>query len=61
MVGVPELLVGSQFVKPQLSFSQWWYKLWVEAGSPSSGVLFQLKMCPHWRYKYAVCQARRKQ
>ena len=33
----------SQFVKPELTASQWWHKLWVDAGSPSAGVLFQLK------------------
>ena len=38
-----------------------WYKPWVEARSPSSGVLFQFKRRAHRRYKYAVHQARRKQ
>ena len=33
----------SEFVKPELAASQWWYKLWLEAGYPSAGVLFQLK------------------
>jgi len=28
--------------------------LWLEAGSPSAGVLFQLKKRAHRRYKYAV-------
>ena len=34
----------SQFVKPELTASQWWHKLWVDAGSPSAGVLFQLML-----------------
>ena len=33
----------------------------MDAGSPSAGVLFQLKKCAHRRYKYAVRQVRRKE
>ena len=47
----------SEFVKPD---SQWGYKLWLEAGCPSAGVLFQLKKHAHRRYKYAVRQVRRR-
>ena len=50
----------SEFVKPELAASQWWYKLWREAGSPSAGVLFQLKKRAHRRYKYAVRRVRRR-
>lgn len=51
----------SQFVKPELKHSQWWHRLWVEAGSPTAGVLFQLKKLAHRRYKYAVRRVRRRQ
>ena len=39
----PRVAGWSQFVKPELTASQWWHKLWVDTGSPSAGVLFQLK------------------
>ena len=51
----------SQFVKLELEASRWWYKLWIDAGSPSAGVLFQLKKRAHRRYKYAVRRVRRRQ
>ena len=51
----------SQFVKSELEASRWWYKLWIDAGSPSAGVLFQLKKRAHRRYKYAVHRVRRRQ
>ena len=51
----------SEFVKPELVASQWWYKLWLDAGSPSAGVLFQLKKLAHRRCKYAVLPVRRKE
>ena len=51
----------SQFVKPELQASQRWHKLWLDAGSPSAGVLFQLKKHCHRRYKYAVRRVRRRQ
>ena len=51
----------SEFVKPELVASQWWYKLWLDAGSPSAGVLFQLKKLAHRRYKYAVRRVRRRE
>ena len=57
----PRVAGCSQFVKPELTASQWWHKLWVDAGSPSAGVLFQLKKRAHMRYKYAVRQVRRKE
>jgi len=50
-----------QFVKPELEASRWWYKLWIDAGSPSAGVLFQLKKHAYGRYKYAVHRVRRRQ
>ena len=57
----PAVAGWSQFVKPELEASQWWYKLWLEAGSPCAGVLFQLKKLAHRRYKYAVRRVKRKQ
>ena len=39
----PRVAGWSQFVRPELETSHWWYKLWLEAGSPSAGVLFKLK------------------
>ena len=57
----PRIAGWSQFVKPELQASQWWHKLWLEAGSPSAGVLFQLKKHYHRRYKYAVRRVRRRQ
>ena len=56
----PRVAGWSQFVKPELTASQWWHKLWVDAGSPSAGVLFQL-MITHRRYKYAVHRVWRKE
>ncbi len=57
----PRVAGWSQFVKPELETSQWWYKLWLEAGSPSAGVLFKLKKLAHRRYKYAVRRVRRRE
>ena len=57
----PRVAGWSQFVKPELTASQLWHKLWVDAGSPSAGVLFQLKKRAHRRYKYAVRRVRRKE
>ena len=51
----------SQLVKPELDSCRWWYNLWLDAGSPSAGVLFQLKKRAHRRYKYAVRRARRRE
>ena len=51
----------SQFIKSELEASRWWYKLWIDAGSPSAGVLFQLKKRTYRRYKYAVRCVRRRQ
>ena len=33
----------SKFVKPELAASQWWYRLWLEAGSPSAVFFFNSK------------------
>ena len=57
----PRVAGWSQFVKSELVASQWWYKLWIEAGSPAAGVLFQLKKLAHRRYKYAVRRVRRRE
>ena len=34
--------------------SKFWYRVWVEAGYPTSGVLFQIKKNAKSRYKYEV-------
>lgn len=40
--------------------SMFWYRIWEEAGCPSSGVLFQIKTNAKRRYKYEVhCLVRR--
>ena len=41
--------------------SAFWYKIWVEAGCPSSGVLSQIKKSSKTRYKYAVRRLRCRQ
>ena len=38
-----------------------WYRIWNEAGCPSSGVLFQIKKHSKSRYKHEVCRLKRKQ
>ena len=40
----------SQFVKSELEACRWWYKLRIDAGSPSAGVLFQLKKHAYRKY-----------
>ena len=36
--------------------TNFWHKVWLEAGCPSLGVLFHIKRCAKSRYKYAVRQ-----
>ena len=38
----PRVAGWSQFVKPELQVSQWWHKFWLDSGSPTFGVLFQI-------------------
>ena len=38
-----------------------WYKIWNEAGCPSSGVLHQIKKSTKSRYKYEIRRLKRKQ
>ena len=38
-----------------------WYKIWEEAGCPTSGVLFQIKKNTKTRYKYEVRRLKRRQ
>ena len=41
--------------------SNFWHKVWVEAGCPSSGVLFSIKKNAKRRYKYAHRRLKRRQ
>ena len=41
--------------------SKFWYRVWVEAGYPTSGVLFQIKKYAKSRYKYEVRRLLRNQ
>ena len=61
LANVPTIAGWSQFVKPELQASQWWHKLWLDSGSPTAGVLFQIKKHCHHQYKYAVRPVRRRQ
>ena len=48
-------LVGwNQSISRLKESSVFWYKIWVEAGCPSSGVLSQIKKNSKRRYKYEV-------
>ena len=38
-----------------------WYKVWVEAGSPTSGALFNIRNRAKRQYKYEVCRLKRNQ
>ena len=41
--------------------ANFWYKVWEEAGCPTSGVLFQIKKSAKTRYKYEVRRLKRRQ
>ena len=41
--------------------SNFWHRIWSEAGCPSSGVLFQIKKHTKSRYKHQVRRLKRKQ
>ena len=41
--------------------TNFWYKVWKEAGCPKSGVLFQIKKCTKTRYKYEIRRLKRRQ
>ena len=41
--------------------ANFWYRIWNEAGCPSSGVLFQIKKHSKSRYKHEVRRLKRKQ
>ena len=42
------------------SKANFWYKVWKQAGSPSSGTLFQIKRSSKSRYKYEVRRLKRR-
>ena len=48
----------ARYLKEATNF---WHKVWDEAGCPSSGVLFKIKRCAKSRYKYAVRRLQRRQ
>ena len=48
---VPGWNDATKHLKTKVSF---WHKLWCDAGSPSAGVLHQLKLATKRRYKYEV-------
>ena len=41
--------------------ANFWYRLWEDAGHPSSGVLFQIKKNTKTRYKYEIRRLKRRQ
>ena len=41
--------------------ANFWYRLWEDAGHPSSGVLFQIKKNTKTRYKYEIRHLKRRQ
>ena len=43
------------------SKAKFWHKVWCEAGSPSTGVLFQIKRASKRRFKYEVRRLKRQQ
>ena len=43
------------------SKANFWHKVWCDAGSPSSGVLFQIKKASKCRFKYEVRRLKRQQ
>ncbi len=51
----------NEFVRPLKEQSDLWYRIWKEAGYPSSGVLFQIKKRAKRRYKYKVRRIQRRQ
>ena len=55
-------LAGWNYGPKQLrSQAKFWNQVWVEAGCPSKGVLFQIKKTCKHRFKYAVRKIRRQQ
>ena len=41
--------------------TNFWYHVWLEAGCPKSGVLFDIKKKAKKRYKYAARKVKRQQ
>ena len=41
--------------------ADFWYRVWTEAGSPESGVLFQIKKHVKSRYKYEIRELKRRE
>jgi len=58
MSRVPGWNDAARHLKNKATF---WHKLWCDAGSPSSGVLHQLKLAAKRRYKYEVRRLKRRQ
>ena len=55
-------LVGwKEYAASSKDCAHFWYKVWVEAGCPVSGVLFQIKKNAKSRYKYEVRRLKRRQ
>ena len=48
---IPEWNEAARSLKSKASF---WHKAWLEAGSPSAGILHQIKLASKCRYKYEV-------
>ena len=56
--GVPGWNYSARHLKDKANF---WYNVWNSAGSPSSGVLFQIKKSSKSRYKYEVRRLKRQE
>ena len=53
-------LLTGKMVLVNSETTNFWHKVWLEAGSPSSGVLFHIKRRAKSRYKYAVRRLKRR-
>ena len=51
--------VWSEFVKPHLDESKFWNSLWLSAGKPVGGALFEAKKQSKQQFKYAVRRLKR--
>ena len=51
----------NDYVRGAKEKTDFWHKIWIDAGSPRSGVLFQIKKNAKSRYKYQVRKLKRRE
>ena len=51
----------NDYVRGAKEKTDFWHKIWIDAGSPRSGVLFQIKKNAKSRYKYQMRKLKRRE